>query len=429
MAVEQNASIGTAAADRWTPAAGWSLGFLTLIAMFNYLDRSLLGLVLPLIKADLQLSDTALGLSSGLAFAVFYSLLGVPIASLADRSNRRNIIAVGFGFWSLMTVVTGWVANGWQLAFCRFLMGAGEAASLAPSQSMIADRFSPARRPLALSIFTASSALNSLMFMPIAGWTAATYGWRAAFHLAGLAGLILAGLFYLTVREPERRYSGIAPPAAVPMLQAIRTLARLPAYLWLLGGGAFMGGGLYASATWLTTMLVRVHGFSIVEVASIITPLGGIAGALGIVATGWLADRLGRRDIGWRLWVPAGVCFLCVPAYLAFLLGDIRWVWGCGLGVVFALQAAYQGPTFAAVISMAPESMRAVSISIMVLFTGLVGQIFGPLIVGMLSDALAASQGVNAIRYSMLVVALCTLLGGTCFLMASRYPGKQSPDI
>jgi MFS family permease len=180
-------------------------------------------------------------------------------------------------------------------------------------------------------------------------------------------------------------------------------------------------GALYASATWLTTMLVRVHGFSIVEVASIITPLGGIAGTLGIVATGWLADRLGRRDARWRLWVPASVCLLCVPAYVATLLGTTFGIWASGLAVVFALQAAYQGPTFAAVISMAPANMRAVSVSIIVLFTGLVGQIFGPLVVGMLSDALAASQGANAIRYSLLVMPSCTLLGALCFLMASRY--------
>jgi len=213
------------------------------------------------------------------------------------------------------------------------------------------------------------------------------------------------------------------------MMQAIRTLARLRAYLWLLAGGAFMGGALYASATWMTTMLVRVHGFSVVQVASFITPLGGIAGTLGIVATGWLADRLGRRDSRWRLWVPASVCLLCVPAYFAFLLGDIPWIWACGLAVVYALQAAYQGPTFAAAISMVPSGMRAVSVSIVVLFTGLVGQIFGPLMVGMLSDALTPSHGVNAIRYSMLVVALCTLMGGVCFLIAARVGETPSREI
>jgi MFS family permease len=424
MAADLQNRDGPDADERLTLSHYWMLGFLTLISVFNYLDRSLLGLVLPLVKADLHLSDTALGLISGLAFAVFYSLLGVPIASLADRSSRRNIIAAGFGLWSVMTAITGWVATGWQLGFCRFLMGAGEAAGLAPSQAMIADKFAPAKRPLALSIFTTASAVNSLMFMPVAGWVAGAYGWRMAFHVAGLAGLILAGLFFLTVPEPARRHSGAQAPA-VPMLRSISTLVQLPAYLWLLAGGSFMGGALYAWGTWMTTMLVRVHSFTVVEVASTVTPLGGIVGACGIVTSGWLADRLGRRDARWRLWMPAVVCFLCVPGYIAFLLGNAPLVWIAGLTLVFALQVAYQGPTFAAVISMAPPGMRAVAVSILVLFTGLIGQIFGPLVVGMLNDVLAASQGALAIRYSLLVVALCTLAGGLCFLMASRQESNR----
>lgn len=419
MAEPGNVAALAPAGDRWTPGLCWSLGFLTLISVFNYLDRSLLGLALPLIKADLQLSDTALGLISGLAFAVFYSLLGVPIASLADRSNRRNIVGAGFALWSLMTAITGWVGTGLQLAVCRFLMGAGEAAGLAPSQAMIADKFSPAKRPLALSIFTASSAINSLLFMPAAGWIAATYGWRAAFHAAGAAGLMLAGLFFLTVREPARLKPATAQAASVPMFAAIGTLVRLPAYLWLLAGASFMGGALYAIATWMTAMLVRVHGFSIIEVATIVTPLGGVGATLGIIGAGWLADRLGRRDQRWRLWVPALAALVCAPGQVALLLGDQWPVWTSGLTIVLTLHAAYQGPTFAAVISMVPESMRAVSIAIIVLCTGLLGQVFGPLAVGMLNDALAPAHGDYAIRYSLLVVALCMLLGALCFFIAS----------
>lgn len=408
------------ASDRWTPSLVWTLGFLSLISMFNFLDRSLLGLVLPLIKADLQLSDTALGLISGLAFALFNSLLGVPIASLADRSNRRNIVGIGFAFWSLMTALTGWVTNGWQLAACRFLMGAGEAAGSAPSQSIIAARFSEAKRPLAISIFTASTAMSSLLFMPIAGWIASEHGWRAAFHVSGAVGVVLAGIFFLTIREPERRKPATAENvAAVPLFRAIGALLALPAYRWILVGVAFMGGSLYAMATWMTAMLVRVHQFSIVEVASIVTPLGGVAGLIGIVGAGWLADRLGRRNSRWRMWVPAMICFLCVPGYLAFLLADAWAVWVVGLAVVFAFQGAYQGPIYAACLSMVPDSMRAISISVPVLCSGLAGQVFGPLIVGVLNDTLAPAYGDDAIRYSLLVVALCTLLGGLCFLLAS----------
>lgn len=419
MPAQGNAPIEAQTGDRWTASLCWTLGFLTLISMFNFLDRSLLGLVLPLIKADLNLSDTALGLISGLAFALFNSLLGVPIASLADRSNRRNIVAIGFAFWSLMTALTGWVATGWQLAACRFLMGAGEAAGSAPSQAIIAARFSEEKRPLAISIFTSSTAISSLLFMPVAGWIASTYGWRAAFHVSGAVGIVLAAVFFLTVQEPARRADGRESVAAVPIARAVRALLAKTAYRWLLVGAASMGGALYAMATWMTAMLVRVHGLSIVEVASIVTPLGGVAGLIGIIGAGWFADRLGRRDPRWRLWVPALVCFICVPGYFAFLLADTWLVWAGGLAVVFALQGAYQGPIYAAVLSLAPEGMRAISISIPVLCSGLAGQIFGPLAVGMLNDALAGSYGEAAVRYSLLTAALCTLVGGLCFLAAS----------
>ena len=408
----------------WTFSAGWGVAFLTVILAFNYLDRTMLGLLLPLIKADLLLSDTTLGLISGLAFTLFYSLLGIPIASLADRSNRRNIIAAGFALWSLMTVVTGWVGNAWQLAACRFLLGAGEAAGLAPSQAMIADKVTEERRPLALSILATASPINGLLFIPIAGWTADHYGWRTAFHLAGVVGLVLALLFFLTVREPPRRRA-VEDKAVVPLLEAIRTLAGNRAFLWILVGASFTGGSLYATAAWTTTMLVRVHDFSVTRVATLVTPLEATVAACGVLATGWLTNRLGRRDRRWRLWVPAITCFACVPGYLAFLLGDAWQVWATGFAVVAFFHLSYMGPIYAAVVSIAPPAMRAVAVSILVMFTGLVGQLTGPLIVGVLNDVLHPSLGIETIRYSLLVVAASTLIGGLCFMAAPI--GRDAP--
>ncbi len=183
------AQVGSDAAPRdWSAPTAYSLGFLTLISAFNYLDRSLLGLALPAIKAEMGVSDTALGLVSGLAFVLFYSLLGVPIAWLADRWNRRNIIAIGFAFWSLMTLLTGWVASIWQLAAARFLMGTGEACGLAPSNSMISDLFRKERRALALSIFGTGSSIAFVAFYPLLGKIGEIYGWRQMFVAAGVPG-------------------------------------------------------------------------------------------------------------------------------------------------------------------------------------------------------------------------------------------------
>lgn len=410
--------------DSWTPRLGWMVGFLTVISTFNYLDRSLLGLLLPLVKADLQLSDTALGLISGLAFAVFYSTLAIPIAGLADRYSRRNIIAIGFAFWSLMTTLTAYVSNGLQMAFCRFLMGAGEAAGLAPSQSMIADSFTKARRPLALAILTTASAIDALIFLPLAAWAADNYGWRIAFEIAGIGGIILAALFFLTVREPARARP-VTASNRVPLLQVIVTLWRSPAFRAIMIGVSFMGGALYGTGTWTTAFLTRVHELSVTEVGVIVTPARGVVGILGVLFTGWLTDRLGRKDPRWRFWMPAIASVIVAPGYVMMLLSDTPAIWIAGLGLTAAFYASFQGPIFAATMALAPEGMKTVAAALGIFFTGLIGQIIGPLMVGALNDYLAPTYGDHAIRYSMLSVAVCSLLGGLCFVWAGRLAAKE----
>jgi len=400
------------------------VGFLTVISTFNYLDRSLLGLLLPLVQADLQLSDTALGLISGLAFAIFYSTLAIPIASLADRYSRRNIIAIGFAFWSLMTTLTAYVSNGLQMAFCRFLMGAGEAAGLAPSQSMIADSFTKTRRPLALAILTTASAIDALIFLPLAAWAADRYGWRIAFEIAGIGGMILAAIFFFTVREPVRA-TPVNPANKVPLREAITTLWRSPAFRAIMIGVSFMGGALYATGTWTTALLTRVHGLSITEIGVIVTPARGVVGIVGVLFTGWLTDRLGRRHPSWRFRVPALASIILAPGYVMVLLSDTPAVWIAGLGITAAFYASFQGPIFAATMALAPERMKTVAAAIGIFFTGLVGQIIGPLMVGALNDYLAPTFGAHAIRYSMLSVAVCSVLGGLCFIWAGRLAARE----
>lgn len=424
IAPTDEAAVPDTQSDRWTPRLGWMVGFLTLISTFNYLDRSLLGLLLPLVKADLQLSDTALGLISGLAFAIFYSTLAIPIASLADRYSRRNIIAIGFSFWSLMTALTSYVTSGLQMAFCRFLMGAGEAAGLAPSQSMIADSFSKSRRPLALAILTTASAVDALIFLPLAAWMADLYGWRVAFQVAGIGGMILAAIFFFTVREPVR----VAPVNAadkVPLWLAITTLWRSPAFRAIMVGVSFMGGALYATGTWTTALLTRVHELSITEIGVIVTPARGVVGIIGVLFTGWLTDRLGRRDARWRYWMPAIASIILAPAYVMMLMSDTPAIWIAGLGITAAFYASFQGPIFAATMALAPDRMKTVAAALGIFFTGLVGQIIGPLMVGALNDYLAPVYGDHAIRYSMLSVAVCSVLGGLCFIWAGKLAMKE----
>jgi MFS family permease len=413
---------GTERTD-WSPHAVYTLGFLTLISSFNYLDRAILGLALPLIKAEMQVSDTVLGLVSGLSFVLFYSLLGIPIAWLADRRSRRNIIAIGFAFWSAMTLATGYVANIWQIAATRFLMGIGEACGVAPSNSMLSDIFRKARRPLVLALFGTAFSLSSLLFFPLLGWIGQAHGWRAMFIAAGAPGVVLAGVFFFTVREParggseERRQQS----KAGPLPATLRFLAGSRAYLLLLVGVSFMGANVYADSAWGPTFLTLVHHLKLREVASTIGPIRGVFGGLGILLGGILTDRLGRRDERWRLRLPAIACLLAGPSEALYLLGQGTPAWTTGLALASFFTLVHQGPVYAAAMSVAKLRMRAVSVAVLLLCASLLGQGLGPLLVGALNDMLRPSLGDLGIRYSLLVSALCSIAGGLAFLTAIRY--------
>jgi MFS family permease len=408
----------------WTAYASYTLAFLTLISAFNYLDRSILGLALPAIKAEMRVSDTVLGLVSGLAFAVFYSVLGVPIAWLADRYSRRNIITLGFAFWSLMTLVTGFVTNVWQLTAARFLMGAGEASGLAPSNSMISDLFRGARRPLALAIFGTANSIAFLVFFPIAGWLTEHHGWRSMFVAAGIPGIVLAGIFFLTVKEPvrgssedrkvERRFNPESLAAT------LRFLAGSRAYLFILAGSMCMGSNVFAASAWTPSFLVRVHGLSLTEVASSIGPIRGVLGGAGILAGGIVIDRLGRRGERWRMRLAAITCLLLGPAEVLFLLGATRASWMTGLALTSFFTLIHMAPIFASAMNVARVRMRAVATSVMALFASLLGQAVGPLLVGFVNDRLAPTHGAHAIRYSLLITAATAILAGLCFWASAR---------
>jgi MFS family permease len=407
----------------WTPRAVYALAFLCLISVFNYLDRSILGLALPLIKAEMQVSDTALGLVSGLAFVLFYAILGVPIAWAADRWNRRNIIAAGFAFWSLMTALTGYVASIWQLALARFLMGAGEAACMPPSNSMISDLFRKARRPLALAIFGTANSIAFVVLFPIAGWIAEHYGWRTMFVAAGAPGLVLALLFLATVKEPARgaseaRQVHLEPE---PFRTTARFLARSRTFVLILAGVTFMGANVFAAGAWTPTFLARVHGLNMTEVAASIGPVRGLLGAVGILAGGFLIDRLAVDKVRWRIRIPAVACILAGPAEALFLLADPRWLWLLGFALTSFFTLLHQGPIYAATMDVARVRMRATAIAILIFCASLLGQAVGPLAVGAMNDALQASLGGEAIRYSLLIIAVTPILAGLCFWAAARH--------
>lgn len=410
------------------PRVHYTLALLTTIYALNHLDRSIFSILLQSIKADMQLSDTALGLVGGLAFVLFYATLGVPIAYLADRYSRRNIITLGLSVWSLMTVLAGLVANVWQLALARFLMGAGEACGTAPSNSMLSDLYDKDRRPLALSVLTSGSTIGIFVGFVAGGWINEIYGWRIAFVAAGAPGLIVAMLFYWTVEEPRRGASDQGSPSLVAdtFSHTIRFLVHARTYRFVLIGACVAAIHMYAIIIWGPAFLQRVHHLSSGEVGSVLGVARGPVGILGIFAGGLLAERLGRQDERWRIWVPALGIILSVPAEAMYLLSRTLWLAVAGMMLSTFFTAMHLGPLYAILMNVARVRMRAVATATFMLFANLVGQTIGPFGIGYLNDALTPQFGDQAIRYSLLVGTCFALIGGLLIGNGAQYVASDA---
>ena len=405
-------------ADKITSRKIYVLALLMLISAFNYFDRSLLGLLAPMIRADIHITDIEYGLISGFAFVLFYALMGVPIAAYSDRTSARKVISIGFTVWSFMTLLTGAVTNAWQLAATRFLMGAGEACAVAPSNAMITSMFGARWRTRALAIFVASSSISSIVFFPLGGLLGARYGWRMVFVIAGLAGLAVAVLFALTVKDPPR------PARADQAGEAQGTLfdfsfVRGP-FLLILCSSAMAGAHLYAGLAWTAIFLDRVHGLGVAEISVVLGPYRGVLSAFGVLMAGYLTDRLSRRNVKWRIWLPALTCLILFPAQVMFLAGESRWVWMLGLGLEAVFMLGHAAPIYSVAMLIAGPRRRAVAVSLMLLSSSLVGTSLGPLLVGYLNDRVFASIGPDAIRYSMLVIAVFPAGSALMLTLAGR---------
>lgn len=424
---ELSAEDGAVAPDEggWNARSIYALAFLTLIYAFNTADRNVFGLLMPLLKIDMKVSDTTLGLMSGLAFSLFYATVGVPVAFLSDRWSRRNIIAIGFTIWSLMTVLTGFVQSVWQLAFARFMLGAGEAGGLAPSNSMISDLFDRRRRPVALSIMNSANSLGIMVAFPIVGWIASHHGWRMAFISAGLPGLAMAAIFFFTVREPLRgRFDGARPNGAPIVSEGfLQTVVRLfsnRTYLFGVLSSGLVGVALAGVQTWLPTFLMRVHHLGSQEVGSYIGALRGPAGIVGAITGGLLTTWLAKRDERWLVWTPALYMALIAASEFLLLTSDNRLGWQAGIAFDTFFTSAQVGPVFGLLLAGADSRSRGVATAGALLVLNLFGLTCGPLLVGVLNDLLRPSLGDGAIRYSMMAAASASVLASVVCLAIGR---------
>lgn len=395
----------------------------------NLFDRQIIGILLQPIKEEFLLSDTALGLLSGLAFALFYAVLGVPIAKLSDKYSRRKVIAVCMALWSAMTALGGVAQNAWQLVLTRAGVGVGEAGYTPAAMSMLSDYYPKEERIVAMSIVNLGPIAGIMLGLMVGGWAAELFGWRGALFLAGIPGLLFAILFYSTVREPMRGVLDKLKASAAFPLQSSEAFSpwRVASYRWIVLGAAFFNFCLYSIATWMPAMLQRTHGLGPADAGLILGPVFGICGAIGTLSGGWVAQKLSLRDARWALWMPAAAAGLCVPlvvtAFLSTALGTTVWVYAAA----YLLSFFYLGPTFAIVQSLVPAESRARATAWMMLVVNLVGLGLGPQFVGILSDVLTANGSSDPLRYALAVVGGFFLAPAVAYCLAARtYRDDQS---
>jgi MFS family permease len=414
-----------ALAARWY--AGYVLAVLTLAYAVNVMDRAVLAVLLESIKHTFHTTDTQQGLLGGLAFALFYATLGVPIAALADRTSRRNVLAVCALLWSVMTALCGLAATFPLLLAARVGTAVGEAGGTPPSHSLISDYFPLSTRATALSLYALGVPLGSMLGSLLGGWGNELYGWRNAFMLVGTPGVLVALLVFLTIKEPTRGQSDAGISDAGRLVAP--KLSTALGYLWQQASFRNMciAAGLhslvwYAGSTLNAAFLHRSHSMTSGEAGSWLALFSG-TGAVGTFLGGYLADRISVRtgDRRWYMWLPGCATLAMVPFQFSSYLASSLWIMVPSFVIMLILGSFFFGPSFAMSQGLAPLRMRAVATSLVLFIQTLVGLGLGPVIVGMISDHLKSSIGdAQGLRYGLVSVGVVNLWAAFHYFRGAR---------
>ncbi len=392
----------------------YTLFMLVLVFTSSHVDRQIMGILGQPIKESLLITDTQLGLLTGIMFAVFYATLGMPMAMWADRNNRRNLISFSVFLWSLMTALCAAATNFMQLLLLRIGVGVGEAGSNPPSHSMIADLYPPEKRSTAMAIFGTGINWGILIGFLVGGWINEWYGWRTAFVVVGLPGIFLAILVRYTVKEPPRGYSeALKQETPAPAFREVATFIWRSAVLrHIIAAGALVSFAGYASVIWVPIYLVRIHGMGTGEVGSYLALLIGVGGAIGIYLGGRIADFMAaKRGQQWLPWVVAVSSLITLPMlYLTFMATTPM-----GAIAAYALPAMlgtlYVAPGFALIQNSTPLEMRSVAAAINLFITNIIGLGLGPFTVGFFSDVFSSTHGEDGLRWGLATTILILLWG------------------
>ncbi len=418
-----------------------TLLLLSIIYVFSYIDRNLIAIVLEPIKQEFGVSDTVMGAVSGLAFAILYSAVSLPLSRMADRgTNRRNIVAVCCGLWSLATMASGAVTQFWQFVIARMTVAIGEAGGTSPSVSMVSDLYPPHRRSLAISLFMLGPHVGLLAAMALGGWIAQEYGWRSVFIYFGAPGILLALLLYIFGRDPGLGvYDTDAERAIREQPQGnfwhdVRDIMQVKGFFLICMGTAIAGMVGYGYGIWAPTFMVRNFEIPLAHAGLIFGLSSGIFAAAGSIFSGYYCDRLSTKDSRWQLRMPALGVIISIPFGCAFVLWPADAIWQIGSikvphAIMFAAGFSFFNSwwatlSYAAVSHLVNSSQRATSLAVLSLFLTLFGAGIGPLLTGTFSDMFSNGNDGDGLLYALLLM-LSFLVFSAWFYFKAITPYQQ----
>lgn len=397
------------------------LGMLLLVYVFNFVDRQILSILAGPIQRDLQLDDAQMGMLGGLAFALLYSTMAVPLAVLADRTSRSWVITISLALWSLFTALCGLAQGFWHIFLARLGVGIGEAGGVAPSYALIGDYFPSEKRASALSVYSLGIPLGSAAGVLAGGYIAATVDWRLAFFVVGLSGVLIAPLFKLLVHDRKVPAAERTAAPEAPSFGAIAaTLARKPSF-WLLAFGAACSSMLgYGIAFWLPSLMQRSFGFDLIQASQFFGALLLVGGVAGVLGGGWLGDRLGHGNKAFYAWLPGVAFFLGAPLFAAGILSSSATAAFLLFLVPQALAYVWLGPVLSAVQHLVTPPARSVASALFLLINNLIGLGGGIYFLGALSTVLTPIYGAESLRYSMLYALALYAVAAVLMTLAGR---------
>ncbi|MBY0420757.1 MAG: MFS transporter, partial [Parvularculaceae bacterium] len=394
---------------------------LTIVYTFNFLDRQIIAIVSPAVKAELGLSDSTLGLLKGLAFAVLYTTLGIPIAWLADRWSRVNIVSISLAVWSLFTALSGLAQNALHLILARIGVGIGEAGGTPPSHSILSDYFPKERRASALAFFSLGIPIGQMIAFLAGGWVVQNLGWREAFLLVGLPGVALAVVLKMTVREPVRGAMEKADRKTVSFKEGLSTLLRIPTYWGIIAGVTAASFTGYGMGMWAVDFYKRTYDLSYTEITVPLGLLNGLAYALGTYLGGALTDRFGAKDKGAYAWIPALGMLATIPVGALSLWAETPF-WAFFWTAPFLIGLGmYLGPSMSIVQTLAPVNLRAFATAFYFFILNLIALGLAPLWIGVMSDVFAKTYGeTTGLRMALTTLGVSSLIAALIFFWTSR---------